>query len=85
MSRSFTVERWTENYGMTPEGVVRMICEDPELSQVVGDSIAYRVSKGTAGEDPDERADWNIKATRYLLTCSVSRYARSIEDEKEGR
>ncbi|MER5909380.1 hypothetical protein ABT124_02475 [Streptomyces sp. NPDC001982] len=80
MSQSFTLESWMER-GLTAEALVRIIRDTPQLSKVVGDSLAYNAAQMRCEKEPDEAADWERKATRYLLENSIKEYARSVGEE----
>ncbi|MGW9025149.1 hypothetical protein ACWGQ5_13130 [Streptomyces sp. NPDC055722] len=84
MSKSITLDQWLEN-GMTPEDIVRIICKNPQLSAVVGDSIAYSAAEARHEKEPSGAADWERKATRYLLEKSIRDYARSVGEEHQRR
>ncbi|KOV65676.1 hypothetical protein ADL00_19000 [Streptomyces sp. AS58] len=89
MSTSIKLETLLEGGSITPETVVKWICSDPALSAVVGTSIAYRSHQKAHADNPHFPEDytgsseWKVKATEYLLMCSLKEYARRVEEETE--
>jgi hypothetical protein len=87
MSKSITLESLLKNGSITPEGVVRAICDDPKLSAVVGNSIAYQANTARHEDDPywgkeyTESSEWMVKAAEYLLVWSLRDYVRTVEED----